>query len=65
MTRTEYRDAVLALYTGGLDNAVDAYIAAGYTAAGETDLEFVARCAEQDYDDGAYGGAIYQELLER
>jgi|LakMenE18May11ns_1017448.scaffolds.fasta_scaffold9228572_2 hypothetical protein len=31
---------------------------------GESNLDFIERCAVMDFDDGAYQGSVYQELYD-
>ncbi len=63
-SQSDYVAEVLRLYTAGDDNALEAYQAC-YVQEDEGDLDFVRRCAEQDYDDAPYGGAVYQEVYDR
>lgn len=60
----EYRDKVRELYTAGAENALEVYERVYCRHEGETDLDFVARCAELDYEDAGFGGALFQELFE-
>jgi hypothetical protein len=66
--RKAYVKHVIGLYERGEDNAFEAFLAA-YTDShprkeGESDLEYVHRCAEQDYHDGELGAAVYQEVYD-
>ncbi len=62
---SEYKKEVLRRYTTGEDNAYEAYLPVyGEPKEGESDIDYVARCAEQDWDDAPWGGAIYQEVAD-
>lgn len=64
-TKDRYVEDVLSLHEFDLENVCEVYLSAGYERdIGESDIAFIARCAEQDFDDGAYGGALYQELID-
>lgn len=59
---------VVCLYESGKDNAFEAFLAA-YRGShermeSEADLEYVQRCAEQDFHDGEQGAAVYQDVYD-
>lgn len=57
--------SVLLAYILGEDNALEAYQTVyGNPRQGEGDIEFIVRCAEQDFDDAQYQGAIYQDVFD-
>ena len=64
MTRQEYVETVLAMHKRSPDSGVYERYAELYEDYNEPVEDFIQRCAEQDYEDGAYGGAVYQFLKE-
>lgn len=62
--KSKYTEKIIELYTSGKDNAFEVYLEIYQPGADENDLEFIKRCSEQDYDDGFYDGAIYQEIFD-
>lgn len=66
--RIAYVDRILAKYQAGEDNAYEAYKrvygASHNQSADESDLEYVKRCAEQDFEDAELGAAVYQEIAD-
>ena len=54
---------VLIAYTSGVDNAYEVYKRCYTELPGETDLDFVKRCAEQDYHHAEHGGCLYEDYL--
>lgn len=64
----EFVRRVVDLYVSGQDNAYEAYRhvygATHEQQTDESDLDYVKRCAEQDWDDAAYQGAVYQEVAD-
>jgi len=64
-TRQEFVAAIIADYIAGTENAYEGYQNAGYEVAeGESDMDFIQRAAEQDYEDGP-DGCIYAEYLTK
>lgn len=64
-TKEEFVTAVTADYEKGIENAFEAFIESGYSKQdGESDLDFVKRCLEQDYHDADHGGCVYSDYLE-
>lgn len=47
------------------DDAYQNYTAVYDRLMGETLARYLERCATLDYDDGAYQGAIYQDIYDR
>ena len=63
-TREEFVEAIIADYVAGTENAFEYYKNAGYEVAeGESDLDFIRRAAEQDYEDG--DGCAYADYLTK
>ena len=61
-----YRDAALVSLGGNMDRMAQMYRAAGYEQEeGEMDTDFMRRASEQDYADGAHGGAVFQEIYNQ
>lgn len=66
--QAKYVQTILDMYAAGQENAYEAFLNAGYELddeGEEDDLQFVKRCAEQDFDDGPYQGAVYQEIYDK
>lgn len=66
--RRAYVKHVISLYERGADNSIDVLLVT-YSDShprneGESDLEYIQRCAEQDYHDGELGAAVYQEVYD-
>jgi len=63
-TREEFTIAILADYLDGRENAFEAYQNAGYTVEeNESDMDFIRRASEQDYEDGP-DGCVYADYLK-
>lgn len=64
----DYEECVVAKYLAGKENAYEVYKRTyGKTheqEESEDDLSFVRRCAQQDVEDGPYGGAIFQDVYD-
>lgn len=59
-----YKAEILYRYAQGTENAYEAFKTVYTPEPEENDLQFIGRCIEQDYDDAAHGGAVYQELYD-
>jgi len=59
---------IVYLYVTGQDNAYESfknvYGASHVQQSDESDLDYVCRCAEQDYWDGSDDAAVYQEVFD-
>lgn len=63
-TKDEFVQAIVDAYISGTENAYEAYQDAGFEPyEGESDIDYVLRCAEQDYHDKDYDGCIYADYL--
>jgi hypothetical protein len=67
LSRIDFVEKIVAMHASG---EIDAYRA--YTGVygdsheryeGESDIDFIRRCAEQDYYDAQDGSCVYQNLL--
>jgi hypothetical protein len=67
-----YVDAVLAAHAAGTINAAASYQSLGDEVGsesyqiqeGETEAEFIERAAENDYADGGFRCALFQEIYD-
>lgn len=55
---------IVYLYVTGQDNAYETYrqVYGGTHSQSEGDIQYVVRCAEQDFLDGERDAAVYQEV---
>lgn len=66
--RKAYVKHVIGLYEKSGNSAIEAllvsYSDSHQREKGESDLEYIQRCAEQDFHDGELGAAVYQEVYD-
>lgn len=69
MNATQYANWIRSAYIQGEENAFEAYKltfgAAVPMEKGEQDYQWVTRCAEIDYTNGASGEAVFQHIYDR
>jgi hypothetical protein len=67
-TRHLYVAWLTYLYVSSLDNVYETFKAvygeSHVQTEDESDLDYIKRCAEQDFHDGASGAATYQEVFD-
>lgn len=64
LSREEYVDKVVSMYCAGEENVYERYLRLYTRQEDESEAGFVARAADQDYDDAPYHGCVYQDLLD-
>ena len=63
-TPKNHRDAYIRHCIENPDRILTAFENTHEKTSSETDLDYITRLAEQDYDDGFLSAAVYQEVWE-
>lgn len=66
--KSRYVDRIVGMYESGEDNAYESfkrlYGETHHQDKDESDIDYVRRCAEQDFEDGTQQAALYQEIFD-
>lgn len=61
----QYTDEIIRLYIAGEENAYETYQRLYAKYPYESDVIFITRCAQQDFDDYDLDGLVYEDVAVR